>query len=90
MSRGPGRVMRTIGEAITAQPERRFTLAELTKLAYPGAPAARAHLVAVGRAVRTLEAFQGLSAGKQADYSLASKRNFKTVRAFDPNPTLKC
>lgn len=84
MSKGPGRVMRTIGEAIMAQPKRRFTLAELTKLAYPGAPAARSHLVAVGRAVRKLEALQVLSAGKWTDCSLRENRTFKTVRALDP------
>jgi hypothetical protein len=55
---GPGRVMRVIGETIMAQPKRRFTLAELAKLAYPDKPASHAQLVAVGRAVRKLEATQ--------------------------------
>ena len=50
MSKGPGRVMRLIGVAIAAGRNRRLTIVELAKIAYPDAPPMeRAQLVAAER-----------------------------------------
>ena len=38
MSKGPGRIMRSIIEVIGAEPKRRFTYDELTAIAYDGPP----------------------------------------------------
>ena len=46
MSKGPGRIMRSIIEAIGAEPKRRFTYDELTAIAYDG-PSTHSRLVAV-------------------------------------------
>jgi hypothetical protein len=86
MSKGPGKVMRLVSETLAAHPDTRFTYATLAKLVYPGEPITRPKLVAIGRAVRKLEAAQALSPGKWTDYSLPERRNFKTVRAFNPQP----
>jgi hypothetical protein len=53
MSKGPGRVMRLINEAIESEPKRRFTFEELAAITY-GSPVARSRLVAVRRAVQAL------------------------------------
>jgi hypothetical protein len=89
MSKGPNRVRRIIGETLAAHPGKRFTITELTKLAYPGEPVTRSHLVYVRRMVRRLEATQALIVGQLVDYGLPEKRTVKWVRApvHEPKPS---
>jgi hypothetical protein len=82
MSKGPGKTMRVIAETTGAHPARRYTLAELAALAYPGAAIERSHLVAVSRAVRCLEAAKRVSFGSVKP--IGATHHVKTVRAFDP------
>jgi len=60
VSRGLGRVQRCVAEAFEAQPNRRFTVEELAKLAFPGETIQRKHREAVRRALRRLEPELGL------------------------------
>jgi hypothetical protein len=81
MSKGPGRVMRSVNAAISAEPKRRFTYEELTAIAYDGLPPDKkydARQVAVQRAVQSLVAAKRVSLGVDTHSWL------RTVRAFDP------
>jgi hypothetical protein len=60
MSRGLGRVQRSIIEVFEKEPGRRFTIAELSALAYPGETIERKHREAVRRALKRLEPELGL------------------------------
>jgi len=77
-----GPVQTAIVDVIGEQPARRFTLAELAAVAYPGAAIKRSHLVAVSRAVRCLEAAKRVSFGSVKP--IGATHHVKTVRAFDP------
>jgi hypothetical protein len=77
MSKGPGRVMRSINAAITAEPKRRFTYDQLTAIAYDGPPT-HSREVAVQRAVQSLVLAKRVSLGSDPVHWL------RTVRAFDP------
>lgn len=83
MSKGPGRIMRSITEAIETEPRRRFTYDELTAIAYDGPPTnsrqAHSREVAVQRAVQSLVLAKRVSLGSDPVHWL------RTVRAFDPN-----
>jgi hypothetical protein len=81
MSKGPGRVMRSVNAAISAEPKRRFTYEELKAIAYDGPPPDKkydARQVAVQRAVQSLVAAKRVSLGVDTHSWL------RTVRAFDP------
>ena len=82
MSKGPGRIMRSINAAIEAETKRRFTYEELAANAYGGEPStqeqAHARLVAVQRAVQSLVSAKRVSLGVDTHSWL------RTVRAFDP------
>lgn len=84
MSKGPGRVMRLIDAAIDAEPERRFTYAELKAIAYDGRPAPThnpkydARLVVVQRVVHALVLAGRVSLG------VDTRSWVRTVRGFDP------
>jgi hypothetical protein len=54
MSRGLGAVQRRLVAVFRCQPGRRFTIAQLAEIAYPGEPIERKHLVSVGRALKNL------------------------------------
>ena len=81
MSKGPGRIMRSINAAIEAETKRRFTCEELAANAYGGEPStqeqAHARLVAVQRAVQSLASGKRVSLGARGDW-------LRTVRAYDP------
>ncbi len=62
MSKGPGRIMRAIIEATEVEPKRRFTIAELAALAYPGAEIAHKHMVQVRAAVAALRRYRRVKA----------------------------
>jgi hypothetical protein len=51
MSRGPGIVQRRLVAALQAEPARRFTVEELTAIAFPAAEVGRAGLASVRRAL---------------------------------------
>jgi hypothetical protein len=84
MSKGPGRIMRSINAAIAAEPKRRFTYEELKATVYDGLPVPThkpeydARLVAVQRAVHALVLAGRVSLGARPGDWL------RTVRAFDP------
>jgi hypothetical protein len=82
MSKGPGRIMRSINAAIAAEPKRRFTYGELAANGYGGEPStqeqAHGRLVAVQRAVQSLVSARCVSLGVDTHSWL------RTVRAFDP------
>jgi hypothetical protein len=82
MSTGPGRTMRSIDAAISAEPKRKFTCEELTAIAYDGPPTkpgqAHSREVAVQRAVHALVLAGRVSLGARPGDWL------RTVRAFDP------
>jgi hypothetical protein len=86
MSKGPGRVMRSISAAISAEPKRRFTYDELKAIAYDGLPAPThkpeydARLVVVRRVV------QALVSAKRASLGTDTVHWLRTVRAYDPDP----
>jgi hypothetical protein len=77
MSKGPGRVMRSIIAAIEAEPKLRFTYDELTAIAYDG-PFTHSRRVAIQRAVQSLVSAKRVSLGVDTHCWL------RTVRAFDP------
>jgi hypothetical protein len=89
MSKGPGRVMRSIDAAIAAEPKRRFTYDELATIAYGELPseavrdpikAAHSRLVVVRRVV------QALVSAKRASLGTDTAHWLRTVRAYDPHP----
>lgn len=80
MSKGPGRIMRSIIEAIGAEPKRRFTYDELAANAYGGEPITHSRRVAVRRAVQALASAQLVSLGTDTVHWL------RTVRAHNPDP----
>jgi hypothetical protein len=80
MSKGPGRIMRSIIEAIGAEPKRRFTYDELAANAYGGEPITHSRRVAVRRAVQALVSAKLVSLGTDTVHWL------RTVRAYDPDP----
>jgi hypothetical protein len=86
MSRGPGRIMRSITDAIEAEPKRHFTFAELAAIAYGGEPITRSRLVVVRRVVQEFEAAKRVSLGALREKRPYPERPrwFCTVRAFDP------
>jgi hypothetical protein len=81
MSKGPGRIMRSINAAIDGEPKRRFTYDDLATIAYDGPPThsrqAHSREVAVQRAVRALVLEKRVSLGSDPVHWL------RTVRAFD-------
>jgi hypothetical protein len=77
MSKGPGRIMRSIVGAIEAEPKRPLTFAELAAIAY-GEPITRSRLVAVRRAV------QALVSAKRVSLGVDTHSWLRTVRTFDP------
>ena len=79
MSKGPGRIMRSISAAIEAEPKRRFTYDELATLAYDG-PITHSRLVAVQRAV------QSLVSAKRVSLGVDMRSWLRTVRAYNPDP----
>jgi hypothetical protein len=82
MSKGPGRIMRSINAATAAEPKRHFTYEELVAMNYDGPPAhskqAHIRLVAVQRAVQSLVRAGRVSLG------VDTRSWLRTVRAFDP------
>lgn len=60
MSKGPGRVQRAIIHAFESAPDRRFTVAEMAALVYPGTSLEKRHLDAVHRALLRLTPTLGL------------------------------
>ncbi|MEO9340477.1 hypothetical protein ABFT80_23990 [Mesorhizobium sp. SB112] len=54
MSRGPGRIQRSINAAFDAAPSRRFTTRELAAFAYPGKEVGRSEMVATTRAINKI------------------------------------
>jgi hypothetical protein len=79
MSKGPGRIMRPITEAIETHPKRRFTYDELATIAYDG-PSTHPRRVAVRRAVQALVSAKLVSLGTDTVHWL------RTVRSYDPDP----
>ena len=79
MSRGPGRIMRGIREAVAAEPQRRFTYVELAKIIY-GGPLTHERANAIGATVKKLVAAGDIILGWA--HSLA---HVKTVQA-KPKP----
>ena len=82
MSKGPGRIMRSIIEVIGAEPKRRFTYDELTAIAYDGPPTdpRQAH----SREVAVQRAGQSLVSAKRVSLGVDMHSKLRTVRAFDP------
>jgi hypothetical protein len=85
MSKGPGRTMRSIDVAISAEPRRHFTYEELTAIAYDG-PSTHSRRVAVQRAVHALVLAGRVSLGSRYQPPIYPERarHFCTIRAFDP------
>ena len=54
MSRGPGIVQRSLIAALQGEPDRWFTIDELTEIAYPGEAVGHKHSSSVRRALKKL------------------------------------
>ncbi len=54
MSRGAGAVQRRLIAALQSKPSRRFTVAQLAEIAFPGEQIERKHAVSVRRALKDL------------------------------------
>ena len=94
MSKGPGRIMRSIDAAIAAEPKRRFTYDELATIAYGELPseavrdpikAAHSRLVVVRRVV-VRRVVQALVSAKRASFGTDTAHWLRTVRTYDPQP----
>ena len=64
MSRGPGRVRRSVLAALQAQPQRRWTIEELAALVYGTADTALYHLNSVHRALKGVPVVRRWQYGK--------------------------
>jgi hypothetical protein len=54
MSRGPGILQRRLIAAFQSEPTRRFTVEQLSAIAFPGQPIERKHAVSARRALKNL------------------------------------
>jgi len=86
MSKGPGRIMRSISAAIEAETKRRFTYEELKAIAYDGMPAPPCDQPYDTRRVAVRRAVQSLVSAKCVSLGVDTNTWLRIVRAYDPDP----